>query len=71
MQILFQFGVPADLGKLAQGFSGNTYIFLENLVICNFKEEDRLLNKRLAMCRNALMKMLMKKYMLMNYFGID
>ena len=41
---------------------------LEKLVICNFKEEDRLLNKRLDLvskCRHE------NKYILMNYSGID
>ena len=41
---------------------------LEKLVICNFKEKDRLLNKRLDLvlkCRHE------NKYMLINYSGID
>ena len=41
---------------------------LEKLVICNFKEKDRLLNKRLNLvlkCRHE------NKYILMNYSGID
>ena len=41
---------------------------LEKLVICNFKEKDRLLNKRLDLvskCRHE------NKYMLINYSEID
>ena len=41
---------------------------LEKLVLCNFKEKDRLLNKRLDLvlkCRHE------NKYMLINYSGID
>ena len=41
---------------------------LEKLVICNFKEKDKLLNKRLdivSKCRHE------NKYMLINYSGID
>ena len=41
---------------------------LEKLVVCNFKEKDRLLNKRLdivSKCRHE------NKYILINYSGID
>ena len=41
---------------------------LEKLVICNFKEKDRLINKRLdivSKCRHE------NKYILANYSGID
>ena len=41
---------------------------LEKLVICNFKEKDRLLSKRLDLLLKCRHK---NKYMFMNYSGID
>ena len=41
---------------------------LEKLVICNFKEKDRLLNKRLDLVPKCRYE---NKYILMNYSGID
>ena len=41
---------------------------LEKLIVCKFKDKDRLLNKRLDLvlkCRHG------NKYILMNYSGID
>ena len=66
------FAINWSILKKSSGYSNISescnLCLLEKVVICNFKEKDRLLNKRLDLvskCRHE------NKYILMNYSGID
>ena len=66
------FDIKWSILKKSSGYSiiskSCNLCLLEKLVVCNFKEKDRLLNKRLDLvskCRHEI------KYMLINHSGID
>ena len=66
------FDVKWSILKKSSGYSiiskSCNHCLLEKLVICNFKEKDRLLNKRLDLVSKCWHE---NKYMLINYSRID
>ena len=66
------FNIKWSILKKSSGYSiiskSCNHCLLEKLVICNFKEKDRLLNKRLDLVYKCLHE---SKYMLLNYSEID
>ena len=66
------FNIKWSILKKSSGYSiiskSCNHCLLEKLVICNFKEKDRLLNKRLDLVYKCLHE---SKYMLINYSEID